>query len=126
MRTKRKKVEWVILGIAVIAIGVLAGAAPEGTSRLVSVQRLPANMDACANFDQPSATEASTDVTPQEEILLAALQQDPSATLTAQAAPPQARAGQRGAGAAGAGEGARVRRVRREGDTSVFLKRSNS
>ena len=42
MRVKRKKIEWVILAVAVIAIGVLAGASPEGTSRLVSVQQLPA------------------------------------------------------------------------------------
>ena len=72
-----------------IAIGVFAGASPEGTSRLVSVQQLPANMDACANFDQPSAAEAGTVDSPQEETLLAELQQEPGA------AAPQ-RAGQRG------------------------------
>ena len=79
MRIKRKKVEWGILAVAVIAIGIFAGAAPEGTSRLVSVQQLPANMDVCANMDQPSAADASEATTPQEEQLLAALQQEPSA-----------------------------------------------
>ena len=98
MRVKRKKVEWLILAVAVIAVGVLAGAAPEGTSRLVSVQQLPDNMNVCNVEESAGANGATVDATtPQEETLLAALQQDPSAARTA----PQQRAGQRGAGAAG-------------------------
>ena len=78
MRVKRKRYEWVGLAAAVIALAVFAGAAPEGTSRLVSVQHLPANMDACDNFNQPVAAEAAAASSPQEERLLAELQQAPS------------------------------------------------
>jgi 6-phosphogluconolactonase (cycloisomerase 2 family) len=89
MRVKRKKVEWAILAVAVIAIGVFAGASPEGTSRLVSVQQLPANMDACANFDQSIAADANTPDSPQEETLLAELQQAPGAAAPQRAGRPQ-------------------------------------
>ena len=89
MRVKRKRTEWVILAVAVIAIGVFAGASPEGTSRLVSVQQLPANMDACANFDQPSAADASAATSPQEERLLASLGEEPSFAPSPLAEPPQ-------------------------------------
>jgi len=105
MRIKRKRIEWAILAAAVIAIGVLAGAAPEGTTRLVSVQQLPDAMTTCTMDDFSAATSADANaVTPQEETLLAELQQDPQAA-------PQQRAGQRGGGGdipgsnAGGGEG---------------------
>jgi 6-phosphogluconolactonase (cycloisomerase 2 family) len=105
MRIKRKRIEWAILAVAVIAIGVLAGAAPEGTTRLVSVQQLPDAMTTCTMDDFSAATSADANaVTPQEETLLAELQQDPQAA-------PQQRAGQRGGGGdipgsnAGGGEG---------------------
>ena len=78
MRVKRKRYEWVGLAAAVIALAVFAGAAPEGTSRLVSVQHLPANMDACDNFAQPVASDATAASSPQEERLLAELQQAPA------------------------------------------------
>src|SRR5271165_5520625 len=100
MRVKRKRMEWVILAVAVIAIGVFAGASPEGTSRLVSVQQLPANMDACANFDQPSAADDSAATSPREEALLAELQQAPAPGAQGQ----RAAGGQGGQGGQG-GEG---------------------
>ena len=92
MRVKRKRIEWAILAVAVIAIGVLAGAAPEGKSRLVSVQQLPDAMSTCTMDDFSAATSADADAaTPREETLLAELQQDPQAA-------PQQRTGQRGGG----------------------------
>jgi 6-phosphogluconolactonase (cycloisomerase 2 family) len=99
MRSKRRKIEWAVLAVAVITVGVFAGASPEGTSRLVSVQQLPANMDACANFDQPSAADASTVDSPQEKTLLAELQQEPGAAAPQRAG--QGQRGQRGQGAQG-------------------------
>jgi len=77
MRVKRKRYEWVGLAAAIVALAIFAGASPEGTSRLVSVQQLPANMDACDNFDQPVAADAGAASSPQEERLLAELQQAP-------------------------------------------------
>jgi hypothetical protein len=96
MRVKRKRYEWAGLAAALIAIAVFAGAAPEGTSRLVSVQQLPANMDACDNFDQPVAADANAATSPQEEQLLAELQQAPA---------PGAQAQRGGRGGAAQGEG---------------------
>ena len=69
MRVKPKKVEWAILAVAVIAMGILAGAAPEGPSRLVSVQQLPENMEMCA-WNEFSALQQDSSPT-----LMAALQQ---------------------------------------------------
>jgi len=85
MRVKRRKFEWVALAVAVIAVGIFAGAAPDGTSRLVSVQQLPQNSDACAWDESPSANPTVAD-SPQEQTLLAKLEAEPQAT------------GQRGAG----------------------------
>ncbi len=53
MRAQQRKLDWTILAMAVIAavitLGVVAAAAPESadTSRVVSVQRLPENLDQC-------------------------------------------------------------------------------
>ena len=102
MRVKRKKIEWVILAIAGIAVGIFAVAAPEGTSRLVSVQQLPENLTACS-WDESSAANPAID-TAQEESLLAELQQRPSSTLASTLvaeADPQQGGGQRAAGGAG-------------------------
>jgi hypothetical protein len=98
MRVKRRKVEWLMLGAAVIAVGVLAGAAPEGTSRLVSVQQLPTNLNVC-NMDESSG--APDVATPAEQHLLSQLQQDSPSALLASASIQQgagARAGRRAAG----------------------------
>jgi DNA-binding beta-propeller fold protein YncE len=78
MRPERKRYEWAGLAAAVVAMAIFAFASPEGTSRLVSVQKLPANMDACDNFDQPVAADFNAGNTPQEQQLLAELQQAPA------------------------------------------------
>src|SRR5438093_549693 len=62
MRVKPKA----ILAVAVIAMGILAGAAPENSSRLVSVQQLPENMELCSWNES-----------------IGALQQEPPTTLMA-------------------------------------------
>ena len=62
MRVKPKA----ILAVAVIAMGILAGAAPENSSRLVSVQQLPENMEMCSWNES-----------------IGALQQEPPTTLMA-------------------------------------------
>ena len=103
MRVKRRKIEWVILAVALIAVGIFAGAAPEGTSRLVSVQQLPENLTACS-WDESSAANPSTVDTAQEESLLAELQEKPSSTLASTLvaeADPQQGGGQRAGGGAG-------------------------
>jgi hypothetical protein len=54
MRVERRKGEWAILAVAMIAMGVLAGAVPEGSSRLVSIEYLPAEMGIACAWDQPA------------------------------------------------------------------------
>jgi hypothetical protein len=97
MRAKRTRLEWAMLAAALIAVVIFAGASPEGTSRLVSVQQLPQNSDPCS-WDESPAASPDAIATPQEEHLMSALQQDPSATLMAELQ--QGDAPQRGAGAA--------------------------
>src|SRR5437667_7618763 len=82
MRVKPKKVEWAILAVAVIAMGILAGAAPEGPSRLVSVQQLPENMEMCA-WNESVEANPHLSASLQQENLFSALQQDSSPTLMA-------------------------------------------
>ena len=99
MRAERKRYEWVGLAAAVIVIAIFAVASPEGTSRLVSVQKLPANMDACDNFDQPVAADFNLNATtPREQQLLAELQQAPAPGA-------QGRGGRGGGGEGGEGGG---------------------
>ena len=76
---------WVILtgALITITIGVLASAEPEGTSRLVSVQQLPVNMDVCTTWDEPTAPDANLISSSQEQNLFSALQQEPAATQDA-------------------------------------------
>src|SRR5262245_25430678 len=54
MRVERRKGEWAILAVAMIAMGVVAGAVPEGSSRLVSIEYLPAEMGMTCAWDQPA------------------------------------------------------------------------
>ena len=81
MRTKQRKADWLILTLAaiaaVVAIGVVAAAAPEAedTSRLVSVQRLPDNMDECT-WDDSSGTDPNVMSSLQQDSLFSAVQQD--------------------------------------------------
>jgi len=96
MRAKRSRLEWSMLAVAVIAVVIFATASPEGTSRLVSVQQLPQNSDPCS-WDESPAANPDAVASPQEQRLMSALQQDPSATLMA--ALQQGDAPQRGAGA---------------------------
>ena len=46
---------WAFFAAALIGIGVLASAEPDGASRLVSVQQLPDNLGVCTTWDQPGA-----------------------------------------------------------------------
>ena len=82
MRVKRQTGEWVILAIAVIAMGVLAGAAPETSPRLVSVQPLPESMEACT-WEQSTGADPNLIASLQQENLFSSLRQDSSPTLMA-------------------------------------------
>jgi 6-phosphogluconolactonase (cycloisomerase 2 family) len=82
MRVKRTKVEWAILAVAMIAMGILAGAAPEGSSRLVSVQQLPQNMEFCT-WEESTGANPNLIASLQQENLFSSLQQEPSSTLMA-------------------------------------------
>jgi 6-phosphogluconolactonase (cycloisomerase 2 family) len=81
MRVKRQKGEWIILAIAVIAMGVLAGAEPESSPRLVSVQQLPENMELC-NWESSAGADPQLIASLQQENLFSSLQES-SATLMA-------------------------------------------
>src|SRR2546425_7414791 len=83
MHAIRKKINWSILAAAVIAVGVLAGAAPERKSRLVSVQQLPKNLEVC-NWDGSAGAKLNAE-SPEEKVLFSALQREPSLTLMAAA-----------------------------------------
>ena len=80
MRAKQRKVDWTILAVAVlaavIAVGVVAVAAPESadTSRVVSVQRLPENLDQCT-WDDSAGSDPSLMASLQQNDLFSALQQ---------------------------------------------------
>jgi hypothetical protein len=82
MRTKRNRTEWTVLALAVIAVVILAGASPEGTSRLVSVRALPENADACS-WDESAEANPNVIASAQEGALFSALQQEPSAAQEA-------------------------------------------
>ena len=47
MRIKRLKSGWAILAVSVVAMGMLAAPLPQSSPRLVSVQHLPVQPDAC-------------------------------------------------------------------------------
>ena len=93
MRVKRQTGEWAILAIAVVAMGILAGAAPESSPRLVSVQPLPEEMAACT-WEQSTGADPNLMASLQQENLFSSLEQDSSATLMA--ALQQGQQGQRG------------------------------
>jgi hypothetical protein len=93
MRVKRQTGEWAILVIAVVAMGILAGAAPESSPRLVSVQPLPEEMAACT-WEQSNGADPNLIASLQQENLFSSLEQDSSATLMA--ALQQGQQGQRG------------------------------
>jgi 6-phosphogluconolactonase (cycloisomerase 2 family) len=103
MRVKRQKSEWAILAIAVIAMGILAGAEPESSPRLVSVQQLPANMDLCT-WESSTGADPNLIASLQQENLFSSLQSESSATLMAalQQRGQQQQQGQRGQGQRGA------------------------
>ena len=106
MRVKRQTGEWAILAIAVVAMGILAGAAPESSPRLVSVQPLPEEMAACT-WEQSTGTDPNLIASLQQENLFSSLGQDSSATLMAalQQGEGQRPAGQRGQAQAQEGGG---------------------
>ena len=79
---ERNALRWAILAGALVAVAVFAGAQPEGTSRLVSVQDLPADFDTCMMPSEPVAADTTAFASPQEQHLLSALQQEPTPTLS--------------------------------------------
>ena len=82
---KQRKADWLVLTLAalaaMVAIGVVAAAAPEAedTSRLVSVQRLPDNMDECT-WDDSSGADPNVMSTLQQDSLFSAVQRDQTST----------------------------------------------
>jgi hypothetical protein len=78
---------WAVLAGALVAVGVFAGAQPEGTSRLVSVQQLPADIDTCVTPDEPVAADPGSLGSPQEQHLFSALQQAPTPTRVEDSSP---------------------------------------
>jgi len=95
MRVKRQTGEWAILAIAVVAMGILAGAAPESSPRLVSVQPLPEEMAACT-WEQSTGTDPNLIASLQQENLFSSLEQNSSATLMAALQQGEGQRGQRG------------------------------
>src|ERR1700676_4290238 len=88
MRARQRKLDWTILAVAVIAavitLGVVAAAAPESedTSRVVSVQRLPENLDQFT-WDDSAGEDPPLMASLQQNNLFSALQQEqPSADET--------------------------------------------
>jgi 6-phosphogluconolactonase (cycloisomerase 2 family) len=82
MRVKPKRLEWAILAVAVIAVGILASAAPEESPRLVSVQQLPVDFDLCA-WNEPAGINPQLIASLQQENLFSELQQNSNPTLMA-------------------------------------------
>ena len=81
-----RKFRWVLVAAGLTTIGILASAQPDGTSRLISVQKLPENIDECMTWDKPAETDASRMTSSQEKNLFSALQEEPaSPVLLAQA-----------------------------------------
>src|ERR1700733_7941179 len=82
------KLRWVLLAAILTTVGVLASAEPDGNSRLLSIQKLPENIDECMTWDKPVEADAARMTSSREKDLFTALQQDPSdasPTLVAEA-----------------------------------------
>src|ERR1700722_16894278 len=82
------KLRWAILAAVLTTVGILASAEPDGNSRLVSVQKLPENIDECMTWDKPAEADARQMTSSREKDLFTALQQEPSdasPTLVAEA-----------------------------------------
>ena len=84
---------WAFFAAALIGIGVLASAEPDGASRLVSVQQLPDNMGVCTTWDQPDEASAVM-ASAQEQTLFSALQREPSPAQDPSSAPTRTAASQ--------------------------------
>ena len=82
MRVKRRKGEWAILAIALIAVGILAIAAPEESPRLVSNQQLPVGFDMCA-WNEPAGVDPQLIASLQQENLFSTLRESSTPTLMA-------------------------------------------
>jgi DNA-binding beta-propeller fold protein YncE len=90
------KLRWAILAAVLTTVGILASAEPDGNSRLVSVQKLPENIDECMTWDKPVEADARRMTSSREKDLFTALQQEPSdasPTLVAEAQTEQKDAG---------------------------------
>ncbi len=93
------KTDWAIVASALLIVGLFTAgvvvgattategpATPEGTSRLVSVQQLPDNMNDVCTWDESAGADPDASIdSPEEQTLFAALQQDPSSALMAAA-----------------------------------------
>ena len=90
----RNKPDWAILAAGLITIGLFAASvvggatestsSPQDTSRLVSVQHLPENMNLCT-VDESAATNPDASApSPEEDNLFSALKAEPSIFMAAQ------------------------------------------
>jgi DNA-binding beta-propeller fold protein YncE len=80
-----RRFRWALLAAGLTTVGILASAQPDGTSRLVSVQKLPENIDECMTWDKPSEADANLMTSSREKDLFSALQEEPAApTLLAE------------------------------------------
>jgi 6-phosphogluconolactonase (cycloisomerase 2 family) len=90
----RNKPDWAILAAGLITIGLFAASvvggatesasSPQDTSRLVSVQHLPGNMNLCT-VDESAATNPDVSApSPEEDNLFSALKAEPSIFMAAQ------------------------------------------
>ncbi len=90
----RNKPDWAILAAGLITIGLFAAgvvggatestSSPQDTSRLVSVQHLPGNMNLCTVDESAGADPDASAASPEEDSLFSALKMEPSIFMAAQ------------------------------------------
>src|SRR5579872_7332982 len=90
----RNKPDWAILAAGLITIGLFAASVvggatestpgPQDTSRLVSVQHLPGNMNLCTVDESAGADPDAGAASPEEDKLFSALKMEPSIFMAAQ------------------------------------------
>src|ERR1700722_4535438 len=77
-RRMLRKFRWALVAAGLTTVGILASAQPDGTSRLISVQKLPENIDECMTWDKPSEADANLMTSSREKDLFSALQEEPA------------------------------------------------
>jgi len=90
----RNKPDWAILAAGLITIGLFAASvvggatestsSPTDTSRMVSVQHLPGNMNLCTVDESAGADPDASAPSPEEDNLFSALRAEPSVFMAAQ------------------------------------------